>query len=51
MMSKRSDIEARGTARRLCRRGRGGAFTLIELMVVISIIALPMYGRAKMLAR
>lgn len=40
MMNKGSDIEARGTARRLCRRGRGGAFTLIELMAVISIIAL-----------
>ena len=40
MMNERSDIEARGTARRLCRRGRGGAFTLIELMAVISIIAL-----------
>lgn len=40
MMNKRSDIEARGTARRLCRRGPGGAFTLIELMAVISIIAL-----------
>ena len=40
MMSKRRDIEARGTARRLSRHGPGGAFTLIELMAVISIIAL-----------
>ena len=39
-MMRRLDSETRGTGRRLCRRGPGGAFTLIELMVVISIIAL-----------
>ena len=36
-MTRRSDIESGGTARRPCR---AGAFTLIELMAVVSIIAL-----------